>query len=114
MLGIIQSENGKNVNFRRQPNKTASAPYSLPVGTKVTVLDTDTDGWVHAEYSGTKGYIMAQFVDIEQTADDAQSNVHAADPDLMQRIAALENRVDDLTVRMDRIEDEWANKMGWG
>ena len=53
---------GKIVNFRSEPNlKNASIQGTVPVGTKVTVLEHGTD-WCKVEVDGKTGYLSTWFL----------------------------------------------------
>lgn len=65
----ITSKNGKGVNVRRGPSEKGYAvAITLPVGTKVTLLSTDKNGWCKIKSSamlGT-GYVKKEYLSKRQ------------------------------------------------
>ncbi len=58
---LINVNGGKIVNFRKGPSLSASIIRTVPVGTKVTVLEHGTD-WCKVEVDGDTGYISTWFM----------------------------------------------------
>lgn len=58
---LINVNGGKIVNFRTGPSLKADIIRTVPVGTKVTVLEHGTD-WCRVEVDGTTGYISTWFM----------------------------------------------------
>lgn len=58
---LINVNGGKIVNFRMDPSLNAQVIRTVPVGTKVTVLEHGRD-WCKVEIEGTVGYISTWFM----------------------------------------------------
>lgn len=58
---LINVNGGKIVNFRKGPSLSAGIIRTVPVGTKVTVLEHGTD-WCKVEVDGDTGYISTWFM----------------------------------------------------
>lgn len=58
---LINVNGGRIVNFRSGPSLKASIIRTVPVGTKVTVLEHGTD-WCKVDVEGTTGYISTWFM----------------------------------------------------
>ncbi|MGN0779366.1 MAG: SH3 domain-containing protein [Aristaeellaceae bacterium] len=58
---LINVNGGKIVNFRKGPSLSSSIIRTVPVGTKVTVLEHGTD-WCKVDVDGTTGYISTWFM----------------------------------------------------
>lgn len=58
---LINVNGGKIVNFRSGPSLGASIIRTVPVGTKITVLEHGTD-WCKVDVDGTIGYISTWFM----------------------------------------------------
>lgn len=62
------------LRLREQANTSCSILDNLAKGTKLTVLDTSTSGWVKVETSGGKtGYVSADYVKINYSDDDVST-----------------------------------------
>ena len=57
----VVSANGRNVNLRTAPSKTAQIIRSFRVGTKLTIITYGTD-WYFIQIDGYYGYMMRQFI----------------------------------------------------
>ncbi len=57
----IIAENGKPVNFRREPRKGSATYGQLPVGTEVEIIES-LGAWTTVRYGGNVGYIMSEFL----------------------------------------------------
>jgi len=58
---LINVNGGKIVNFRKRPSLKGEIIRTVPVGTKVTVLEHGTD-WCKVDVDGTVGYISTWFM----------------------------------------------------
>lgn len=58
---LINVNGGKIVNFRKSPSLSGEIIRTVPVGTKVTVLEHGTD-WCKVDVDGTVGYISTWFM----------------------------------------------------
>lgn len=58
---LINVNGGKIVNFRKGPSLSAAIIRTVPVGTKVTVLEHGTD-WCKVDVDGDTGYISTWFM----------------------------------------------------
>lgn len=58
---LINVNGGKIVNFRKSPSLKGEIIRTVPVGTKVTVLEHGTD-WCKVDVDGTVGYISTWFM----------------------------------------------------
>lgn len=96
----IVAENGLPVNFRKAPAAYSTIYDKLPVGTRVTVTG-ENGGWYTVMYNGKTGYIMKQFVKMEPKTE-------VSDP------SSLENRLKTVEENLEKLMNEWGDKMGWG
>ena len=55
--------NTDGVRFRSEPSTDGDILEELMEGDQLTILG-ESDGWYHAEYEGTEGYISADYVDV--------------------------------------------------
>lgn len=96
---MVVSGNGRAVNFRREPKKLGTPYMQLPVGTQVTLLGPLDETWCQISYQGLTGWMMSRFL---QPLDDA-GNVQDDDLlcDVLERLTALEQRVDALTAEWE-------------
>ena len=58
---LINVNGGSIVNFRKGPSLSSGIIRTVPVGTKVTVLEHGTD-WCKVDVDGTIGYISTWFM----------------------------------------------------
>lgn len=58
---LINVNGGKIVNFRKGPSLSSGIISTIPVGTKVTVVEHGTD-WCKVEIDGVTGYISTWFM----------------------------------------------------
>lgn len=58
---LINVNGGKYVNFRQSPSLKGAIIRTVPVGTKITVLEHGTD-WCKVDVEGTTGYISTWFM----------------------------------------------------
>lgn len=88
----VHASNGKDVNMRHKPDKSGALVDRLPVGTEVTLV-SHADGWGKiVTDKGVTGYMMMEFLRVNAGNDSPEMTLEA----LMARLAALENRVDEL------------------
>gem|GEM_PF-620250 len=66
-----QRQTKGNVNLRSSASTTSSILKTLPNGTVVDVLDSETSGWSKVSYSGDTGYIRSDL--LESVSSSAQS-----------------------------------------
>ena len=60
----VNCANGKTLNLRVEPSKSARKLTGLECGTKVTVLpvSNETEGWTCVRANGRDGWVMTQFL----------------------------------------------------
>ena len=58
---VINPNGNKYVNFRKSASLNAAVIRTVPVGTKITVIEKTTD-WTKTEIDGTVGYISTWFL----------------------------------------------------
>jgi len=58
---LFNANGGKIVNFRKGPSLSSGIISTIPVGTKVTVVEHGTD-WCKVEHDGVTGYISTWFM----------------------------------------------------
>ena len=60
----VNCENGKTLNLRVEPSKSARKIKGLECGTKVTVLpvSNETEGWTCVRANGKDGWVMSKFL----------------------------------------------------
>lgn len=63
------------LNLREEPNTDCKILVVLETGTKLTLLDEDTDGWAHVSYEGQEGYVSAEYITNVDPAEDATQEV---------------------------------------
>jgi hypothetical protein len=61
MVATVYSDNGKPVNFRKQPSTSAALVDRIPVGEQVEVAEKGSE-WCACKWKGKAGYIMTQFL----------------------------------------------------
>lgn len=54
-----------NLNLREQPSKDSKILKVIPIGTAVTVQE-ETDGWYRVDFLNAEGWVMSEFVKIEE------------------------------------------------
>lgn len=59
---VVTSENGAPVNMRESASVNSRIVTRVPVGSEVTVLKPDTNGWTKVKYSRYQGYMMSKFL----------------------------------------------------
>lgn len=59
---VVRAENGKPVNLREAPSVSAKLIRTIPVGTRVEVLEEYSDSWSRIRYNGADGYMMCSFL----------------------------------------------------
>ncbi len=103
---IVIAQTGKTVNLREQPKKSARVLEQIPVGTVVQVICEAGAEWYQLDYKGRVGYMMREFL-VLKPEEDEEPEIPDEPVDVEDRIAALEKR-------MQRIEDAFGEKIGWG
>lgn len=59
---IVTATTGNTVNMRSKPSTTAAILKSIPLKTKVEIIEKISDDWYKIKYSGQEGYMMAKFL----------------------------------------------------
>lgn len=62
----VGATTGSSLRIRSTPSTNASILTTLDEGVAVAVLDTSTPGWYKINYSGTVGYVSADYMLIDQ------------------------------------------------
>lgn len=73
MQGKVYAENGKPVNLRKSPSKSAPLVDQIPVGTELEIIEYG-DEWCKVVVSGLVGWMMTEFIQVEEdlpVADDS-------------------------------------------
>lgn len=65
---VVHADNGYPVKMRSQPSTNGAVIASVPLGSKVDVLETVSDTWDKIRYDGSIGYMMSKF--LRTMADD--------------------------------------------
>ena len=65
----VYAENGKPVNLRKSPSKSAALVEQVPVGSEVTV-NMEGDEWCLITWKNYTGYMMTQFLLFEDEGSD--------------------------------------------
>ena len=81
----------------------------IPNGTTLEVLDDSNAEWLKVKYSGKIGYVMSSFTNAAGSEDNGSSG-----KSMESRVKDLEETVADMQEKLDRLTNEWENKMGWG
>lgn len=82
---IVASENGAPVNMRESTSVNSRLIVRVPVGSEVTVIKTDKNGWTGVKYKRYEGYMMTRFLAEKPetdgtTADSTSSNTDQQKP----------------------------------
>ena len=80
MQALVTAPSGTTVNLRERPNAKALLIRKVGVGSTVTV-EEQAEGWARVVYGGIRGYMMAQFLALEN---------EQAEGSLEQRVATVE------------------------
>lgn len=105
----IYAENGLPVNFREEPKIGGRAIAQLPVGTLITVTGGQGE-WAEVVYNGQAGYVMDKFIrKMDQSVPQTTATTTSTGD-----VSGLEARVAALEDKMDKLWQEWTDKMGWG
>lgn len=72
---IVTAESGQYVNMRESTSVNSRLIVRVPVGSEVTVIKTDKNGWTGVKYKRYEGYMMTKF--LKPKEDD----VTPVDPD---------------------------------
>lgn len=59
---VVTAKTGKTVNLRNAPSTTATILKRVPIGSIVASFSTE-GLWSFIDYDGTKGYMMAEFLE---------------------------------------------------
>ena len=59
---IVTAESGQYVNMRESTSVNSRLIVRVPVGSEVTVIKTDKNGWTGVKYGRHDGYIMTKFL----------------------------------------------------
>jgi len=59
---IVTASQGKTVNVRISPSRTASIITTIPLKKEVTLVEKTSDEWYKIEYQGVTGYMMSKFL----------------------------------------------------
>ena len=62
----VGATTGSSLRIRSTPSTSASILSTLDEGVAVAILDTSTPGWYKINYSGTVGYVSADYMLIDQ------------------------------------------------
>ena len=101
MTAKTYAENGKPVNFRKQPGASGALAGRIPVGESVEVYEKGPD-WCFCQWKGQTGYVMTRFLNFGE-------RVPGVDPDpapAPDRIVAV-NRED-----LEKVYDIIGNLLG--
>lgn len=109
----IVAANGLPVNFRSSPKQANNNLIKkLPVGTPVLVLEDKGNGWYFIDVNGTVGYVMTEFVEMMPEIDEDEPE---EEPITDTSNEALFKLLHSINEKLDRLCNEWENKMGgWG
>lgn len=82
---IVTAESGKDVNMRESTSVNSRLIVRVPVGSEVTVIKTDKNGWTGVKYKRYEGYMMTRFLAEKPetdgtTADSTSSNTDQQKP----------------------------------
>lgn len=116
MQAIAKSENGRVINFRKNPDKSAALVDQVPSGSLVTVLEPGEE-WTKISWNGRTGWMMSQFLEEE---DGAQDDFNAGDLDDDQNgseTVTLTFTVEELSMLLPVLEsmvDQIVAKVGRG
>lgn len=61
MIATTYTDNGKHVNFRKKPSRSAALVDQIPFGEQVEVTEKGSE-WCSCKWKGKAGYIMTQFL----------------------------------------------------
>ena len=80
MQGTVWADNGKPVNLRKKPNTSAALVDQITVGASVDVLEYG-DEWCKVTTCGKTGYMMTQFIKLEEDPGGGGDQDPPFDPD---------------------------------
>ena len=80
MQGTVWAENGETVNLRKKPKKSAELVDQITVGASVDVLEYG-DEWCKVKTCGKTGYMMTQFIKLEEAPGGGGDQDPPFDPD---------------------------------
>lgn len=101
--GKVVAENGKPVNVRSKPDTSSRALTQLPVGSTVQVIAEAGTEWYQIDYKGQPAYMMRKFIELQPEEDEPDDELPVS----------VEDRLSSVEKRLDRLEHEWTEKMGW-
>lgn len=58
----VKTENGKGLNLREEPNKTANVILKIPYGDEFWVFEMLGNGWAYGHWGGQFGYVMSRYL----------------------------------------------------
>ncbi len=87
-VGITMAKVNVDVlNVRVQPDTEAEVLGQVAVNYKAEVIGEQQDGWVHINYDGQEGYVVAEYVDIvfEIDAGETAEEIEAREKEEMEK-----------------------------
>ena len=63
---MVTASSGSTVKMRAKPSRKCDLYWDVPVGATVEIRGPETKGWYPVRYGGRDGYMMSEFLKIEQ------------------------------------------------
>ena len=57
-----------DVNLRAEPHVESAVVSAIAAGTELDGIEVETNGWIQVEYNGMDGFVMAEFLQLEESA----------------------------------------------
>lgn len=62
----VTASSGSTVKMRQKPSKKCDLYWKVPIGATVEIRGSESNGWYPVRYGGRDGYMMTEFLQIEQ------------------------------------------------
>lgn len=85
---IVTAESGQYVNMRESTSMNSRLIVRVPVGSEVTVIKTDKNGWTGVKYKRYEGYMMTRFLAEKPEADGTTADSTSSNTDQQKPTAS--------------------------
>ena len=85
---IVTAESGQYVNMRESTSVNSRLIVRVPVGSEVTVIKTDKNGWTGVKYKRYEGYMMTRFLAEKPEADGTTADSTSSNTDQQKPTAS--------------------------
>ena len=87
---IVTATSGKTVNLRIKPSKGSMIIDTVPIHTKVELVNKFSDEWYEIKYKNHQGYMMAQFLKSSTSNKLSQEDIREVYNSLKETLTLLE------------------------